>query len=116
MKHFAPGMLPKTNTISYSMCIQSAFRFGEYHGHMGLFSVNSSMVGISDKVSTSSSYSQFSDWLFDGHFPRASSNKGYQRRLGRAHITIPDNWFGKVSSARQLLTRTQGLLRGPHGS
>ena len=37
VKQHAPGMLPNTNIISHSMFTQSAFRFGDYYGHMALF-------------------------------------------------------------------------------
>ena len=65
LKQHAPGMLPNTNMISHSMYTQSAFRFGVYYGHMALFPVLPAMTEKADKVSSESSYSQISDWLFD---------------------------------------------------
>lgn len=66
IKQHAPGMLPNTNMISHSMYTQSAFRFGEYYGHIAMFPVLPEMQEKgADAVSSSDPYSQISDWLFD---------------------------------------------------
>ncbi|KAI4831296.1 heme-dependent catalase, partial [Aureobasidium sp. EXF-8845] len=39
VKQHAPYMLENTNIISHAMYTQSAFRFGQYYGHMALFPI-----------------------------------------------------------------------------
>ena len=66
IKQHAPGMLPNTNMISHSMYTQSAYRFGDYYGHMALFPVLPEMQDKSaDAVSSSGPSTQISDWLFN---------------------------------------------------
>ncbi|KAK8220188.1 hypothetical protein M8818_000604, partial [Zalaria obscura] len=66
VKQNAPAMLPNTNLISHSFFSQSAFRFGEYYGHMGLFPVFDEMTSkASEKVKSDSGHEALSEWLTD---------------------------------------------------
>jgi hypothetical protein len=66
IKQSAPTMLPNTNMISHEMFTQSAFRFGEWYGHMGLFPVKKEMTDkSSEKVTSSMPENQIKDWLFN---------------------------------------------------
>ena len=62
VKQHAPFLLPNTNIASHSMYTQSAFRFGDYYGHMMLEPVHSAPA---DKVSSSDPHNVLKDWLFD---------------------------------------------------
>lgn len=89
IKPHAPGMLPSTNMISHSMYTQSAFRFGEYYGHMALFPVLPSMQEKSEEaVSSSGSYTQISDWLFD-YFKGAPAKYEVKIQLGTSPAHHP---------------------------
>jgi hypothetical protein len=57
------GMLPNTNMISHSFYTQSAFRFGDYYGHIGLFPILDDMKNRADKVKSSDSREALRDWL-----------------------------------------------------
>lgn len=81
MKQHAPMMLPNTNMISHSMYTQSAFRFGKFYGHMALFPVLPAMMEMGEKVSSSSSYTQLSDWLFD-YFQGGPAKYEFKIQLG----------------------------------
>ena len=81
IKQHAPGLLPNTNIISHSMFTQFAFRFGDYYGHMALFPVYPAMSEKAEKVSSSSSYSQLSDWLFD-YFEGQTARYDFKIQLG----------------------------------
>ena len=65
IKQNAPGMLPNTNLISHSFFTQSAFRFGEWYGHMGLFTVLDSQKEAGESVKQSDPAGVLSDWLMD---------------------------------------------------
>jgi hypothetical protein len=56
-------MLPNTNMVSHSFYTQSAFRFGDYYGHIGLFPVEDNMKGHTEKVKSSDSRETLRDWL-----------------------------------------------------
>lgn len=56
-------MLPNTNMISHSFYTQSAFRFGEYYGHIALFPVLDDMKDQDEKVKSSDSREVLRDWL-----------------------------------------------------
>ena len=89
IKQHAPGMLPNTNMISHSMYTQSAFRFGEYYGHMAMFPTLSEMKQkSSDAVSSSGSYTQISDRLFD-YFKGASAKYELKIQLGTSPAHHP---------------------------
>lgn len=89
VKQHAPGMLPNTNMISHSMYTQSAFRFGEYYGHMAMFPVLPEMKKKSEEaVSSSGSYTQISDWLFD-HFKGAPAKYELKIQLGTSPAHHP---------------------------
>ncbi|KAJ8108553.1 hypothetical protein OPT61_g8093 [Boeremia exigua] len=65
MKQAAPFQLPNTNMISHSFYTQSAFRFGTWYGHIGLFPVLDEMTSRNDKVQNSDSREQLRDWMVD---------------------------------------------------
>lgn len=89
IKQHAPGMLPNTNLISHSMYTQSAFRFGEYYGHMAMFPVLPEMKEKSGKaVPSSGSYTQISDWLFD-YFKGAPAKYEVKIQLGTSPAHHP---------------------------
>ena len=58
-------MLPNTNIISHSFYTQSAFRFGEWYGHMALFPVLDDMKQREEKVKGSDSREALRDWLLE---------------------------------------------------
>lgn len=89
IKQHAPGMLPNTNMISHAMFTQSAFRFGDYYGHMALFPALPAMEQKgADAVSSSGSYTQISDWLFD-HFKGAPAKYDVRIQLGTSPAHHP---------------------------
>ncbi|KAL8716181.1 MAG: hypothetical protein Q9220_000086 [cf. Caloplaca sp. 1 TL-2023] len=83
LKQHAPGMLPNTNIISHAMYTQSAFRFGDYYGHIALFPVldTQQTASATQTVSSSDPASVLSDWLFD-HFNRQSARYEMKIQLG----------------------------------
>lgn len=65
VKQQAPYTLPNTNIISHSMFSQSAFRFGKWYGHMGLFPVLDEQLRHDEKVEKANPYGVLGDRLFD---------------------------------------------------
>jgi hypothetical protein len=65
IKQHAPYQLPNTNIISHAMYTQSAFRFGQWYGHMALFPVSEAQVAADDKVNKDDPSCVLSDWLFE---------------------------------------------------
>lgn len=65
LKQHAPYMLPNTNIISHSLYTQSAFRFGKYYGHMGMFPVRDEQKQSAEPVQKSDPEGILSDRLFD---------------------------------------------------
>lgn len=66
MKQLAPGMLPNTNMIGMEFYTQSAFRFGEYYGHIGLFPVLDEMKAKeAETVGGKHGHEVLSEWLQD---------------------------------------------------
>lgn len=63
LKQSAPFMLPNTNMISHSFYTQSAFRFGQWYGHIGLFPVKDEMTSRNEKVKSGDSREQLREWL-----------------------------------------------------
>jgi hypothetical protein len=59
------GMLPNTNIISHTFYTQSAFRFGDYYGHIALFPVLDNMTNCAAKVKSSDSREVLRDWLIE---------------------------------------------------
>jgi hypothetical protein len=60
-------MLPNTNMVSHSFYTQSAFRFGDYYGHMALFPALDDMKDRAERVKSSDSREALRDWLAE-HF------------------------------------------------
>lgn len=67
LKQNAPAMLPNVNIISNAMFTQSAFRYGKWYGHVGMFPVNEDMKAKSDQVKSDASHEVLSEWLTE-HF------------------------------------------------
>ena len=89
IKQHAPGLLPNTNMISHSMYTQSAFRFGEYYGHMAMFPLLPEMSEKSaEAISSSGPYTQISDWLF-GYFKGAPAKYELKIQLGTSPAHHP---------------------------
>ena len=65
VKQHAPYMLPNTNIISHSLFTQSAFRFGKWYGHMGLFPVLDEQLKHDEKVEKSDPHDILGDRLFN---------------------------------------------------
>ena len=65
LKQNAPTMLPNTNIISMSMFTQSAFRFGDYYGHIGLFPSTDVMKRHTESVPSDAPPTILSEWLVD---------------------------------------------------
>ena len=67
VKQSAPGMLPNTNIISMPMFTQSAFRFGDYYGHIGLFPASEAMktARATQSVPSDAAPTILSDWLVE---------------------------------------------------
>ena len=65
IKQHAPYMLPNTNIISHAYYTQSAFRFGDYYGHIGLFPVKEEQKRRDEKVTKNDPEGVISDWLLD---------------------------------------------------
>lgn len=65
IKQHGPYMLPNTNVLSHAFYTQSAFRFGDYYGHLGLFPVKEEQKQRNQKVTSAESEGVISDWLQD---------------------------------------------------
>lgn len=89
VKQHAPGMLPNTNMIGHAMYTQSAFRFGDYYGHMALFPALPAMQEAgAHAVSGSSPPTQLSDWL-SSHFRNAGARYDVRIQLGTSPAHHP---------------------------
>jgi hypothetical protein len=75
------GMLPNTNMISHSLYTQSAFRFGDYYGHLALFPVLDEMTTRTDKVQSSDSREALRDWLAE-YFAKHGAKYEFRIQLG----------------------------------
>lgn len=65
LKQHAPYQLPNTNMVSHAFYTQSAFRFGAYYGHLGLFPVLDSQTKHDEPVTKKEPETAISDWLQD---------------------------------------------------
>jgi hypothetical protein len=74
-------MLPNTNMISHSLYTQSAFRFGDYYGHIALFPVLEEMASRSEKVKSSDSREALRDWLVE-YFAKSGAKYELKIQLG----------------------------------
>jgi hypothetical protein len=70
-KQMAPYKLPTTHLVSHEFFTQSAFRFGEYYGRLGLFPVLDSQTSRTESVGNKDSNNALADWLQDyfGAYP-----------------------------------------------
>jgi len=81
LKQTAPYSLPNTNMISHSFYTQSAFRFGEYYGHLGLFPVLEEQSKQSQTVTKNDPETVISDWLQD-YFRGSDAKYEFRIQLG----------------------------------
>ncbi|KAF2030889.1 heme-dependent catalase [Setomelanomma holmii] len=81
IKQSAPGMLPNTNMISHSFFTQSAFRYGQYYGHLALFPVLDDMTSRAEKVKSSDSRETLRDWLVE-YFTNHGAKYEFKIQLG----------------------------------
>ena len=90
LKQHAPYQLPNTNLISHSFYTQSAFRFGEYYGHLGLFPVLDQQATEEAKQSVKSSDPEtaLSDWLRE-YFRTHSARYAFRIQLGTSAVHHP---------------------------
>ncbi|OCL08507.1 heme-dependent catalase [Glonium stellatum] len=64
VKQTAPFLLPSTNLVSIDFYTQSAFRFGDFYGHIALFPADDAMTEkASEKVKSGQSSEALSEWL-----------------------------------------------------
>lgn len=111
VKQSAPSMLPNTNMISHEMYTQSAFRFGEWYGHMGLFPAKQEMKDkSSENVTTSMPENQIKDWLFD-YF--AGSEAVYEFRVSPPFLITPSLFFHQNTLDSPITDPTSNI---PHAS
>ncbi|KAF2110858.1 catalase-like domain-containing protein [Lophiotrema nucula] len=81
VKQNAPGMLPNTNIISHSFFTQSAFRHGDWYGHLALFPVLDDMKAHQEKVKSSASREQLREWLRE-YFAKNGAKYEFKIQLG----------------------------------
>ncbi|EGP84123.1 unnamed protein product [Zymoseptoria tritici ST99CH_3D1] len=81
IKQSAPFQLPNTNMVSHSFYTQSAFRYGQYYGHMGLFPVVEEMKTRDNKVTSNDPHSALSDWL-SNYFAQNGAKYEFRIQLG----------------------------------
>lgn len=74
-------MLRNTNMISHSFYTQSAFRFGGYYGHIGLFPVLDEMTDRVEKVKSCDSREALRDWLAE-YFAKSGAKYEFKVQLG----------------------------------
>lgn len=82
------GMLPNTNIISHSFYTQSAFRFGEYYGHIALFPVLDDMKNSSQKVKNSDSREVLREWLAE-YFAEHGAKYEFKVRISFIVCFVP---------------------------
>jgi hypothetical protein len=81
-------MLPNTNMISHSFYTQSAFRFGDYYGHMALIPVLDDMKDHAEKVKSSDSREVLCDWLAE-YFAQHGAKYEFKVFLNLAIALLP---------------------------
>ena len=90
LKQAAPFQLTNTNMISHSFYTQSAFRFGEYYGHISLVPVLDEMTGRNEKVKGGDSREQLRDWLVEYFIARGA----------RYELKVCSSWVFRMHSYR----------------
>ena len=91
LKQTAPAMLPNTHIIAMDMFTQSAFRFGEYYGHMGLFPAAPAMKSqdIANRaVPSDAPPTILSDWLAE-YFGTYDAVYDFKIQLGTDPVHHP---------------------------
>jgi hypothetical protein len=84
------GMLPNTNMVSHSFYTQSAFRFGDYYGHIALFPVEDAMTSRTEKVKSSDSREALRDWL-EEYFAENTAKYEFKVRYSRFINTVENH-------------------------
>ncbi|KAL9602001.1 MAG: hypothetical protein Q9219_002109 [cf. Caloplaca sp. 3 TL-2023] len=115
LKQNAPGMLPNTNIISHSFFTQSAFRFGDYYGHLALFPLLDSQKSLrssSQNVSSSDPSTILSDWLFE-YFQHQPAKYEFKIQLGTDPAHHPTEDASVVWDEATAPYQTIGTLEFP---
>ena len=115
MKQAAPGMLPNTHIIGMPMFTQSAFRFGEYYGHMGLFPSAEAMKAreIAEKsVPSDAPPTILSDWLVE-YFASHDAVYEFKIQLGTDPVHHPTEDASIVWDEKTAHWQTIGTLTFP---
>ncbi|KAF2711232.1 heme-dependent catalase [Pleomassaria siparia CBS 279.74] len=81
VKQSAPSMLPNTNMVNHGFYSQSAFRFGEWYGHLGLFPVLDEMKSRDEKVKSGDSREVLREWLAE-YFAQHGAKYEFKIQLG----------------------------------
>ncbi|KAF2816152.1 heme-dependent catalase [Mytilinidion resinicola] len=113
LKQTAPGMLPNTNIISMNFYTQSAFRFGGYYGHMGLFPADDKMSKkASEKVQSAQSREVLSEWLKE-YFTERGAKYEFKIQLGTDPAHHPTEDASVVWDEATAPYQTLGFLEFP---
>lgn len=115
LKQTAPAMLPNTHIIAMSMFTQSAFRFGDYYGHMGLFPTAPAMKSsdIADRtVPSHAPPTILSDWLVD-YFAAHDAIYDFRIQLGTDPLHHPTEDASVVWDERSAPWQTIGSVTFP---
>lgn len=109
IKQHAPGMLPNTNIMSHSFYSQSAFRFGDFYGHMSLQPLHDTPAA---KVSSSDPHNVLKDWMAD-HFKTQSARYAFKIQLGTSPKYHPTEDASVVWDEATAPYHTIGTLEFP---
>lgn len=109
IKQHAPGMLPNTHILSHSFYSQSAFRFGDFYGHMSLQPLHDSPAG---KVSSSNPHNALKDWMLD-YFKGQNARYAFKIQLGTSPEHHPTEDASVVWDEATAPYQTIGVLEFP---
>ena len=115
IKQTAPAMLPNTHIIAMDMFTQSAFRFGDYYGHMGLFPTAPAMKseGIANRtVPSDAPPTILSDWLVE-YFAAHDAVYDFRIQLGTDPVHHPTEDASVVWDERSAPWQTIGSVIFP---
>ena len=112
LKQSAPGMLPNTNIISMPMFTQSAFRFGDYYGHLGLFPAIEAMTIRTETVPSDAAPTILSDWLTD-FFGKNEAKYELKIQLGTDPVHHPTEDASVVWDEKTAPWQTLGSITFP---
>ncbi|KAF2492049.1 heme-dependent catalase [Lophium mytilinum] len=113
LKQTAPTMLPNTNIISMNFYTQSAFRFGDYYGHIALFPADDEMSKKgSEKVQSNQSREILSEWLRE-YFTERGAKYEFKIQLGTDPAHHPTEDASVVWQESTAPYQTLGILEFP---